>query len=1079
MKLSNLSVIFIVVAIPLVLLLSYYISLQRDTINLQTEYNTKLLESTKEAIEAFEINTVEWNEAYSETEDSKRRDILAAINTFTTSLANNLGVSGTSKEFLLTNIPAVAFTLYDGLYIYTPSRVKTTVMDENGVTVRMSEAVAGACGGEYVYTEEDEGKILYRSDTNPDGEYIYTYTDSNGIVQTVRQNFTLDSSEVGIETEDKHILKPFTPYTETLKDFAGNDWVISYTLDNYITVYGGNPTDYTSDSGYLNITSSTPDGRDNVIYISGTNFTNKSISGITFSGREIDPEKLSETIAYKNATGAIVTGEFNYVYESQKDTKIYYDGHEFFRLNNDLEKVYIKDLTEPLYKKCTVPAKVGGEDKYIKVYQSLVKNPAGSYTWYVKPDGRDEYYATDVSAWHPSFSDPVFDYSAINYCVETFVFTNWINSLSLGPELEIDINNDPELEESRFVEHKKEIIRNVIVSNLNQAITSYSRNRAETYRLPMLKETEWDQVLSNVSIITFLQNIPIGLKYYNNYALATSTLNKEFVDPNELYIYDKETPVGQDTIYHSPYCSELADSDKLIGYRSIDFLYKNYKQGEDTKYYFRHSNRTLTGEEEPITQSCYYCLVQRALYEEDITNNKKDAYYTTLARERYIQLDEPIIGEETIELKVVKDVDNIVKKYGENIKYTITVTNNSTNDKIVNIEDTFENYNVTDYMENISVNEGTLAISGKTITVSGISLSVGETKTIEITGKVKGRVGIHTNTAKARIDGHAQEFISNTVQVKVVKDIKIVSEPIPGPTNVVFIIDASASMVGPRINNVQDAVKNFVNKMANDGKSQIGYVKFYTIGLWFMALPYGDAKGPYMIENRNSFINSLEFGADGNLISATPFATGIRRGKELLQEMKNSAPENMNIAIFLSDGVNFYWEVPNYRTRADELQDVADRVYAIGYRAELATNFDTLRDDIASKQEYFKESNNMDQVFNEIFTEISDSVEESIDGSNYLDETININGTGASMIGNWVSLKNDSNYGFTIDATGKVKGIDITSTIVRIKVDGTTIEEDTLLGLSNKGYIGKAYDSVYLNLNKFEASDGITIEIAQ
>ena len=67
MKLQNLSVIFIVIIIPIILIVSYYISLQVDTINMQTAYNTKLLESTKEAIEAFEINTVEWNDAYSET----------------------------------------------------------------------------------------------------------------------------------------------------------------------------------------------------------------------------------------------------------------------------------------------------------------------------------------------------------------------------------------------------------------------------------------------------------------------------------------------------------------------------------------------------------------------------------------------------------------------------------------------------------------------------------------------------------------------------------------------------------------------------------------------------------------------------------------------------------------------------------------------------------------------------------------------------------------------------------------------------------------------------------------------------
>ena len=94
MKLSNISVIFIIIVLPIILVFSYYTSLQIDTLNMQNAYTTKQLQATKEAIEAFEINTVEWNEGYSANADSKRRDIMASINTFTTSFANNLGIGG-------------------------------------------------------------------------------------------------------------------------------------------------------------------------------------------------------------------------------------------------------------------------------------------------------------------------------------------------------------------------------------------------------------------------------------------------------------------------------------------------------------------------------------------------------------------------------------------------------------------------------------------------------------------------------------------------------------------------------------------------------------------------------------------------------------------------------------------------------------------------------------------------------------------------------------------------------------------------------------------------------------------------
>ena len=187
MKLHNLAVIFIVIALPLILITSYYISLQIDTINMQTAYNTKLLDSTKEAIDAFEINTVEWNANYSETADSKRRDIMASINTFTTSFANNTGISGASREYILAYMPAIAYTLYDGYYIYSPAETKIALTDENGVGVTMNAELAEEVGYTAYNDEKDEGKLLYKvgkdEDGNPylgDGTYsIKAYLDVN------------------------------------------------------------------------------------------------------------------------------------------------------------------------------------------------------------------------------------------------------------------------------------------------------------------------------------------------------------------------------------------------------------------------------------------------------------------------------------------------------------------------------------------------------------------------------------------------------------------------------------------------------------------------------------------------------------------------------------------------------------------------------------------------------------------------------------------------------------------------------------------------------------------------------------
>ena len=118
MKLQSLTVIFSIIIIPITLILSAYIGVQMDTILLSQKYDTRLIDATHDAVVAFELNTV--NNKYSTNADSIRRDIKAAINTFSTSLAVNFGTSGAGKNSVMAYIPALVFTLYDGYYIYSP-----------------------------------------------------------------------------------------------------------------------------------------------------------------------------------------------------------------------------------------------------------------------------------------------------------------------------------------------------------------------------------------------------------------------------------------------------------------------------------------------------------------------------------------------------------------------------------------------------------------------------------------------------------------------------------------------------------------------------------------------------------------------------------------------------------------------------------------------------------------------------------------------------------------------------------------------------------------------------------------------
>ena len=99
MKLQNMSIVLIIIVVPIILVLAQYTKIQVDTINIQTQYTTKLQDATYDAVTAFQINTA-YNE-FSTVSDSMRRDVNAAIQTFTSTLAQNFGISGSTQNSIM------------------------------------------------------------------------------------------------------------------------------------------------------------------------------------------------------------------------------------------------------------------------------------------------------------------------------------------------------------------------------------------------------------------------------------------------------------------------------------------------------------------------------------------------------------------------------------------------------------------------------------------------------------------------------------------------------------------------------------------------------------------------------------------------------------------------------------------------------------------------------------------------------------------------------------------------------------------------------------------------------------------
>lgn len=255
--------------------------------------------------------------------------------------------------------------------------------------------------------------------------------------------------------------------------------------------------------------------------------------------------------------------------------------------------------------------------------------------------------------------------SAQNYYSEAQKFTEWVTA-ELGnieardairknkkiKEFEndtskifaIDNNNNPDDIESDFNQHRIEVIKGTIQDNLNYVITAYAnsagadKETSYNFRLPEINPDEWVRIASNICMVPFVQGMPAGTKYYNNYTVVQSTTNKFFANPENIYYV-----ADNDDYYHKIDCPHL-HGENITGFSAYTFqeFYVDISDGPNEKqgrtYYFRHKERP-----------CYYCIVSSSYDSEcgrdekeklrinKLSPDKQIAYYTAVAREKYRQ----------------------------------------------------------------------------------------------------------------------------------------------------------------------------------------------------------------------------------------------------------------------------------------------------------------------------------------------------------------------------------------------------------------------------------------------------------
>ena len=474
MKIQSLAIIFIIIIMPITIVLSEYINNKITTATTELEYNTRLLNSTYDSIKAYQLNTV--NNAFGDVTNSKISDIEAAVTTFYNSLANNFNFTGYKATVMKEYVPAVAFTLYDGYYIYSPFKNTLTGVEESKVDKNYSK---------------------------PDAI-------TNG-------------------------LKPYIYYSARYI-YGTSDFVINYTLDNYITIMGIINGKYVYDSGYLYSIANIKDESDK-----GNGIYKKDNNSYWFDGIEFtadDTEELKEYIGEKEYSYARINGQKYYLEEDpsnverdadgvnknakfffidDKGAKNYSNVDDYDATNSNFKKYYFaikKNKSAYIYYKKAYEFSSMVLGKRINNYYDKTKSEqTNAYGLQNLRASNALYYGNDESSLKKSGITPLSEYGDFK------IFEGNIHSAN-----------------SNFNKHRKAIIRYVIETNMAPAISGFSSGANIEFVMPKISETDWETIQNDVCEITFLQGLKMGSKKYNGYSVVANMLTKEYVDEDDIYI---------------------------------------------------------------------------------------------------------------------------------------------------------------------------------------------------------------------------------------------------------------------------------------------------------------------------------------------------------------------------------------------------------------------------------------------------------------------------------------------------------------------------------------------------------------
>lgn len=579
MKIQELAIIFIIIILPISLVLSVYTQNQVQTINTQTLYDNRLTSATYDAMRAYQLNAA--NSTTSDMSNSKTRDIEASVSAFRNSIMTAFELNGFTANELNSYIPALVYTMYDGLYIYSPY---SNIAEVN--------------------------------------------TDANA------------DEEVKIKTEGQkeYGLKPYISYSCRYKT-NNIDVVITYSLDNHIAVKGMIGSEYVNKEGYLidgikcqNINTNT-----DVEKLSNDDMKDAKI---TYNGIEIGTESLKEYIPLsfdKNAAYpyAKINGTKYYLIHDKEGDQIVYVSNGFFR---------------------TQCKSTDSDKTAFNAYKNIIENNYMAKEYYYEAYKFTKWFREDSGLQGLKYSDAYDEvlikdgdtaktvYGKVWEGNDTIIFQ--FNSSS-------DIKDNIENETSTFNQHRLAVIRYKIENNLAIAISNYNAYSGATkvvFQMPELKEDEWDQIIHNISLISFLQGLPIGEKTYNGYTLVTNSESEEVVLEGNIFMLGERAngeSANGEKVYYRIGDVELEDGvtatlnagnygDKVsAGRLNLDFKRRYVTRTDKTQTYYYYQMRNFKASYNSVVmQDKVTTFDDIYKYISGVSPDYQRAFYTALGRER-------------------------------------------------------------------------------------------------------------------------------------------------------------------------------------------------------------------------------------------------------------------------------------------------------------------------------------------------------------------------------------------------------------------------------------------------------------